>query len=116
MYSHIMQVFKLRFMKKDILLSSFHYLRDDKTISAAVSIFAQSFVSFCIYPLTRRCQLTPPQPSSCEYPCFQPPAKILRLVHPKKIDLAKLLEVDLAGVVLVVEENCLVHNLKQGRR
>ena len=26
-YSHIMQVFKLRFMKKDILPSSFHYLR-----------------------------------------------------------------------------------------
>ena len=114
-----MQAFKLRFMKKDILPSSFHYLRDDKTISAAVSIFAQSFVSFCIYPLTRRCQLcqlTPPQPSSCEYLCFQLPAKILRLVHPKKIDLAKLLEVDLAGVVLVVEENCLVHNLKKGRQ
>ena len=34
----------------------------------------------------------------------------------KKNDLAKLLEVDLAGVVLVVEENCLVHNLKNARQ
>ena len=102
--------------RKDILPSSFHYLRLTRQLVRLFPFLRKALFHFASILWHEGANSHLHNHLRVNIRVSNHLQRYLRLVHPKKIDLAKLLEVDLAGVVLVVEENCLVHNLKKGRQ